>query len=121
MTLLYAATGDDVVKIAQQGSEWVASVVLGGRGAQCLAVDPRQTSTIYAGSGERGLWRSGDCGEVWQDTRLPEPAVYSVAVSAADGAVYAGCEPSKLFKSTDGGQTWRELGFDFAIERGRDQ
>src|SRR5262249_46353437 len=34
---------------------------------------------------------------------------FSVAVSAADGAVYAGTEPSRLFSSDDGGESWREL------------
>ena len=41
--------------------------------------------------------------------RLPQPDVFSVAVSAADRSGYAGCEPSMLFRSTDGGQTWQEL------------
>jgi photosystem II stability/assembly factor-like uncharacterized protein len=40
---------------------------------------------------------------------LPEAAVFSVAVSAVDGAVYAGTEPSRLFRSEDGGRSWREL------------
>jgi photosystem II stability/assembly factor-like uncharacterized protein len=35
--------------------------------------------------------------------------VFSIAVSAAEGAVYAGTEPSALFRSDDGGETWREL------------
>ena len=35
--------------------------------------------------------------------------MYSLAVSAADGAVYAGTEPSRLFRSDDGGESWREL------------
>jgi hypothetical protein len=35
--------------------------------------------------------------------------VFSVAVSAIDGAVYAGTEPSALFRSDDGSETWREL------------
>jgi photosystem II stability/assembly factor-like uncharacterized protein len=40
---------------------------------------------------------------------LPEAGVFSVSVSAADGAVYAGTEPSRLFGSEDGGESWREL------------
>jgi BNR/Asp-box repeat protein len=35
--------------------------------------------------------------------------VFSLAVSAADGAVYAGTEPSRLFRSDDHGEHWREL------------
>jgi len=41
--------------------------------------------------------------------QLPEPGVFSLAVSAADGAVYAGTEPSRLFRSDDRGESWREL------------
>jgi hypothetical protein len=40
---------------------------------------------------------------------LPEQGVFSLAVSAADGAVYAGTEPSRLFRSDDQGATWSEL------------
>ena len=35
--------------------------------------------------------------------------MFSLAVSAADGAVYAGTEPSRLFRSEDQGESWREL------------
>src|SRR5213076_479144 len=40
---------------------------------------------------------------------LPAPGVFSLAVSAADGAVYAGTEPSALYRSDDRGETWVEL------------
>jgi photosystem II stability/assembly factor-like uncharacterized protein len=53
--------------------------------------------------------RSVDGGRSWIDCELPEPAVFSLAVSAADGAVYAGTEPSRLFRSDDKGESWREL------------
>jgi photosystem II stability/assembly factor-like uncharacterized protein len=35
--------------------------------------------------------------------------VFSLAVSAAGGAVYAGTEPSRLFRSDDRGESWSEL------------
>ena len=53
--------------------------------------------------------RSEDAGRSWIDCELPEPGVFSVAVSPSDGAVYAGTEPSRLFRSNDRGRTWREL------------
>jgi hypothetical protein len=53
--------------------------------------------------------RTRDGGRSWVDCALPEPGVFSLAVSAADGAVYAGTEPSRLFRSDDRGQGWREL------------
>ena len=53
--------------------------------------------------------RSADGGGTFEDVPLPEADVFSVAVSAADGAVYAGTEPSRLFCSRDGGESWEEL------------
>jgi photosystem II stability/assembly factor-like uncharacterized protein len=53
--------------------------------------------------------RTNDGGRNWVDCALPEPGVFSLAVSAADGAVYAGTEPSQLFRSDDRGESWREL------------
>jgi photosystem II stability/assembly factor-like uncharacterized protein len=82
---------------------------LAGSGAQCLAVDPKDPETVYAGLRAGGVRRTRDGGRTWVDCALPEPAVFSLAVSAADGAVYAGTEPSRLFRSSDGGESWRAL------------
>jgi photosystem II stability/assembly factor-like uncharacterized protein len=109
MTPLFVATGDAVVSLTQHGNEWTVARLLKG-GMQCLALDPLHPTTLYAGSHGRGLWKSDDSGAHWQALELPQPNVFSVAVSPADGAVYAGCEPSMLFRSADGGITWHELG-----------
>src|SRR5690606_27276833 len=109
MTTLYAATGDAFARIREDGGRWTASLSLQGKGVQCLAVDPQDHATVYAGTRGNGVWRSGDSGASWRDLSLPQPDVFSLAVSAADGALYAGTEPSHLFVSRDGGQTWREL------------
>jgi hypothetical protein len=105
---LYAATGDDIVRLDEAGARWTAERVLGSSGAQCLAVDPHDRDTVYAGLRERGVRRTRDGGRSWIDCALPEPGVFSVAVSGADGAVYAGTEPSRLFRSDDRGESWRE-------------
>jgi photosystem II stability/assembly factor-like uncharacterized protein len=109
MTRLYAATGDGIAVLEEAGRAWTVRSSLPGSGAQCLAVDPADGDVVYAGLREGGVRRSGDAGRSWVDCALPEPAVFSLAVSAADGAVYAGTEPSRLFRSDDGGASWREL------------
>ena len=48
-------------------------------------------------------------GRGWVESELTERGVFSLAVSAVDGAVYAGTEPSRLFRSEDGGDSWEEL------------
>ncbi|HLF68909.1 MAG TPA: hypothetical protein VI503_06140 [Gaiellaceae bacterium] len=107
--VLYAATGEDVVRLHESGGSWTADRSLRGNGAQCLAVDPRRAEVVYAGLRRGGVHRSEDEGRTWVDCGLPGPAVFSVAVSAADGAVYAGTEPSALYRSDDDGGSWVEL------------
>jgi photosystem II stability/assembly factor-like uncharacterized protein len=106
---LYAATGDAVARLDAVSSGWTAEVVLADSGAQCLAVDPADADTVYAGLRDGGVRRTTDGGRTWVDCALPAPQVFSLAVSAADGAVYAGTEPSALYRSDDRGETWREL------------
>jgi len=109
MARLYAATGDGIARLDEVGGAWTAALSLPGSGAQCLAVDPADRETLYAGLREGGVRRSADGGRAWIDCELPEPAVFSLAVSAADGAVYAGTEPSRLFRSDDRGESWSDL------------
>ena len=106
---LWAATGDAVARLDEDGGRWTVALSLEGSGAQCLSPDPRDPDTAYVGLREHGLRKTSDGGETWRDVGLPEPGVFSVAVSPVDGAVYAGCEPSRLFRSDDGGETWRAL------------
>jgi BNR/Asp-box repeat len=106
---LYAATGDAIARLDPVGSGWRVEVALADSGAQCLAVDPADPDTVYAGLRDGGVRRSVDGGSTWTDCEFPAPQVFSLAVSAADGAVYAGTEPSALYRSDDRGETWREL------------
>src|SRR5437879_2131343 len=106
---LYAATGDAIARLDESGDGWRVQLSLRASGAQCLAVDPADRDTVYAGLREGGVSRTRDGGASWDDCGLPEPAVFSVAVSAAGGAVYAGTDPSRLFRSDDGGESWRAL------------
>src|ERR687892_1012001 len=105
MSALFAVTGDAFARI--EGEE--VTVALAGNAAQCLARDPHAEATVYVGSRGRGVSKSEDGGDSWLELDFPEPDVFSVAVSAADGRVYAGCEPSMLFRSRDGAATWEEL------------
>jgi photosystem II stability/assembly factor-like uncharacterized protein len=109
VTRLYAATGDGIARLDETDDGWSVELSLRGTGAQCVAVDPRDPDTVYAGLRAGGVRRTEDGGRSWVESSLPEPGVFSLAVSAADGAVYSGTEPSRLFRSDDRGETWREL------------
>ena len=107
MALLWATTGDGIARLDERDGGWEAALFLPGSGAQCLAVAGPET--VFCGLREAGVRRTTDGGATWTDCGLPEPGVFSLAVSAADGTVYAGTEPSRLFRSDDGGESWREL------------
>src|SRR6476620_6999751 len=105
MARLYAATGDGIARLDAAAEAWTVELSLSGSGAQCLAVDPADPDVGFAGLREDGVRRSADGGRSWIDCELPEPGVFSLAVSVADGAVYAGTEPSRLFRSDDKGES----------------
>ena len=109
MARLYAATGDGIARLEETDEAWMVELSLTGSGAQCLAADPADPDVVYAGLREGGVRRTVDGGRSWVDCALPEPGVFSLAVSRADGAIYAGTEPSRLFRSDDRGESWREL------------
>src|SRR4029453_6293231 len=109
MGRLYAATGDGIARLDESGGAWTVALSLAGSGAQGLAVDPADPEIVYAGLREGGVRRSVDGGRTWIDCKLPDPGVFSLGVSAADGVVYAGTEPSRLFRSDDRGESWSAL------------
>jgi photosystem II stability/assembly factor-like uncharacterized protein len=106
---LYATTGASFVRLDEGPDGWSLSHSLPEGGAQCLALDPADTETVYVGLGAGGVRKTTDGGETWSDGGLAEQQVFSIAVSAADGAVYVGTEPSAIYRSDDGGRTWGEL------------
>jgi hypothetical protein len=109
MARLYAAAGDGIAALTERAGGWTVEWLLREPETACLAVDPADPNTVYAGSQAGGVRRSTDGGRSWVDCGLPEPGVFSLAVSAAGGAVYAGTEPSRLFRSDDRGESWRAL------------
>src|SRR6185503_16576594 len=109
MARLYAATGDGIAALTERSGEWTVEWLLREPGAGCLAVDPADPDTVYAGVREGGVRRSPAAGRRWVDCNLPDPGVYSLAVSPADGAVYAGTARSWLFRMDDRGECWLAL------------
>lgn len=102
---VFVCARDALVRLEHHGQSWTADPVLEGVGAQCVAADGAR---VLVGTRGHGALLSVDAGATWEQVELPERDVFSVAISAADGALYAGTEPSRLFVARDGG-TWAEL------------
>jgi hypothetical protein len=98
---VFVCTGDGLVRLGRDGS---AERLLDGA-VQCVAA---RGDRVIAGARGEGLLVSADAGSSFGRVELPVPDVFSVAIGAADGALYAGTEPSHLFVARDGAG-WTEL------------
>jgi photosystem II stability/assembly factor-like uncharacterized protein len=96
---------DRLVRLERNGRSWAAAPALEDLGAQCVATDGTR---VLVGTRGNGLFLSADRGETWEQVELPETDVFSVAIGAADGALYAGTEPSRLFVARDA-SAWTQL------------
>src|SRR5262249_38398386 len=47
MARLYAATGDGIARLDEEGEAWAVELSLAGSGAQCLAIDPSDPDRVY--------------------------------------------------------------------------
>jgi hypothetical protein len=102
---VFVCTHGRLVRLQRDGRSWTAEPVLEDVGAACVAADGAR---VLVGTLASGAFASGDAGATWEHVELPEPGVFSVAISRADGALYAGTEPSRLFVARDGAP-WAEL------------
>jgi photosystem II stability/assembly factor-like uncharacterized protein len=116
-TLVFAVTGDDVVRFELDGTRaGDPEPLLQGVGARCVAIDPRDARRAYVGTFDDGLFATDDAGVSWRaaERGLDEHRVMSVAVSPSHresgiSVAYAGTEPSNLYRSEDGGRSWQRL------------
>jgi uncharacterized protein (TIGR03437 family) len=115
---LYVVSGNQIWKSTDAGSTWALlyqfTATGVGAGVGALAVDPTNSSTLYAGTGTQGVFKSTDGGVTWtainngissnpngsinlQGGVWVEPSSPNVIFAAGDGM---------LFRSADGGNTW---------------
>jgi uncharacterized protein (TIGR03437 family) len=75
-----------------------------------LAADPRTPSTLYAGTGYAGVFKSTDAGATWSFAGLLNQIVNAVAIAPSrPSTIYAGTIYG-VFKSADGALTWTATG-----------
>jgi photosystem II stability/assembly factor-like uncharacterized protein len=128
---LYAVSSDGIVKSTNGGGSWSAvlsgatngpgwwvAVTLGGDGGR----RPRRlarSSTVYAGTGSRGIFRSSDGGSTWAaaNSGLFANLFYTLAIDPHNPrALYGGVYSAGLLKSADGAASWSTtpIKYDFA-------
>jgi photosystem II stability/assembly factor-like uncharacterized protein len=77
-----------------------------GRIVQVLAIDPRDSATLYAGTYGNGIYKSVDGGASWSAAGLSGALIRSLVIDPSSGAIYAGTQQEGVFKSANGAQSW---------------
>jgi photosystem II stability/assembly factor-like uncharacterized protein len=80
-----------------------------GQQVLALAIDPDNSSIIYAGTRDGGVFKSMDGGTSWQEAKhgLPRERITTLKIDLSNpDTLYAGVNGAGVFKSTDGGATW---------------
>ncbi len=131
---MYRSEPAAILRSDDRGTTWRVTPVpfaMGGnedgRGmGERLAIDPRNSATIFFGSRHDGLWRSDDSAATWRKVEsfplpgLGQPGrrqpthggISFVVIDPASGAIFAGsADPGDhhLFRSTDGGARWQHV------------
>ena len=82
---------------------------LTGQRINALAINPVTPTTLYAGTYDRGLYRSTDSGTTWTgvNTGLTGQRIYALAINpVTPTTLHAGTLERGVFRTTDSGATW---------------
>jgi photosystem II stability/assembly factor-like uncharacterized protein len=130
------AIGDGIYKSTDAGRTWTHLGLRDGQAIPAIRIDPKDPNRLFAAvlghpygpNKERGIYRSTDGGQTWQNVLFKDENTGGCDVEidpANPNVIYAGMWESRqgpwedaneyggstggLFKSTDGGNTWKQL------------
>src|SRR5207244_1221199 len=87
-----------------------------------LAIDPKQSSTLYSGTGNQDAKKSTDGGKNWRNLAVLAQAdafsVFSIAIDPESSSVLYAATPNGVHKSMDAGQSWKEINNGLRIDQG---
>lgn len=106
---LHVATFSGWYRFEQHGKEFIQTKRdLSYWSLTCMAVDPEDPKTIFAGSEHSGLFYTNDGGAHWQRANPQVPKMFLYSALAVNGTVMVGTVPSAVYRSKPQGG-WEEL------------
>jgi photosystem II stability/assembly factor-like uncharacterized protein len=125
-----AVASGNIWKTSNAGTTWEPVFDnYGSYSTGCLAMDPENSSVVWAGTGENnhqralgygdGVYKTIDGGKSWKNMGLKDsrqigmiaidPRNTNVVYVAAEGSVWGPGGERGLYKTTDGGKTWNKV------------
>lgn len=109
--LFRGGAGTDVVRSLDRGVSWESARRGLPADVTALAIDPKHTDTLYAGTESHGVYSTYDRGGHWRRRKggNPPAGVTALAVDTVKPSwLYAGTLSGGVYLSLDGGATWKK-------------
>jgi photosystem II stability/assembly factor-like uncharacterized protein len=120
---LYAATDAGLFVSENSGASWTEIPVVAAEptpvGVRAFAIDPYNTSTMYAGTSSKGILRSSDGGRTWYPANegiagLDSSDVFEILIDVSKpDHILAATIPYGVVHSVDAGGHWSRLTEEF--------
>lgn len=82
------------------------TITIGGEDITTLVFDPKNTSTLYVGTEQAGIYKTENGGGVWQSFLPTKARINGIAVNANDAKNIFVSVGEQVLKTHDGGAQW---------------
>jgi photosystem II stability/assembly factor-like uncharacterized protein len=112
--VLIAGTFNGIFKSENSGDSWTQLPTQGTPGlvhVESLAIDPRTTSTIYAGTWYLP-YKSTDGGQTWRNIKngiIDDSDIFAIDIDPRDPNHIIASACSGIYESTNGGENWAKV------------
>jgi len=105
---IYAGTDQGIFKTTNGGATWAAANtgIAGNFTVNVLAIDPINSSTLYAGLYFNGIYKSTNGGTSWSQTPIMGAAITALVIDPTNPSTLFAATGNGLVKSTDAGSSW---------------
>lgn len=119
--IAYFSSSGKIYKSADQSKSWEQVYLEANQKIiNSLAVDPKDSKTIYAGLSDGRLLRSADYGKSWQTINDFQNGINQILINKNNQKIiYIGTKSKGIYKTSDKGVSWQDLTKDLKFSGGK--